>query len=383
MNFLKTLIKISLFLVLAGGYFCQLISAQETRVPQPSLPGVQSFNSNLGVQEIIEVGVPIGQEKKESKFVEPTNPKPRGSTTPKPPVVEGFQNIADVPVIPAQTRDRPYAVEPPVQKVSKGSGESLFSTVYLSAQAGVRAYVTNNVLRQKSSLAEDSGVLESNIGLGFSLKEREVTEYITMIPRIDFFMQWADYQERAELLDYRFGLAKGTFTFGLPKNWTFSASLDFNSLHNSASGRRTFDSFSPSVSLQKAFPLPDESTILFDVMLRKSSMNATTEFPAAGIFSDSGNNNQTSFNLSYIKQFGERGQWSLIPRASIFLTKYTESPYDGRLDYMSTLGASLIYQWTDWFGIQSFLTRTKMRSDEIDDFRNLDAGMALSSSFQF
>ena len=144
----------------------------------PSLPGYSGFHSNLGLQEIIEVGVPLAKPE-ESSFLDQVdaanaNPRPRGLKQPT-------------------------------------------GTIIFSPAIGTRAYSTSNVLRQEST-SESSGVLESNIGLGISRQVIKLNEYVTLIPRIDFMMQWAWYAENSELLDYRFGLVKGGLVSDFPDN---------------------------------------------------------------------------------------------------------------------------------------------------------------------
>ena len=109
----------------------------------------------------------------------------------------------------------------------------------------MRTYWTSNALRQPSELAESSGVLETNIGAGIGTKPLPIGEYVTLIPRLDLFMQFANYQEYSEFLDYRFGMIKGGLQFGLPRDWSIGFSLDYNVLHNMDSGDRTFGSLHP------------------------------------------------------------------------------------------------------------------------------------------
>ena len=43
--------------------------AQSSKIPEPSLPGYSGFHSNLGIQEIVEVGVPLSEKRKVSSPV--------------------------------------------------------------------------------------------------------------------------------------------------------------------------------------------------------------------------------------------------------------------------------------------------------------------------
>ena len=316
----------------------------------PSLPGYSGFHSNVGLQEIIEVGVPLssksdannadGSDSSLLDRVDATTSKPAAAAKPKGPVT-------------------------------------------YSAQAGMRAYSTSNVLRQESSLAQSSGVLESNVGFAVSHEAFKLNEYVTMLPRLDLMMQWAWYAENSELLDYQFGLIKGGVAFGFPDNWSIGTSLDYNTLHNLDSGDKTFDSFSPSISLQKIIPTSETSFFMFDSMVRWSNMDAETFFPAAGIFADSGNNYQTSLSVSYLKMLGFDQEWTIMPRLAVNRTNYTKDPNTGRLDYLYSAGVSVIYQWNEWFGVQGFGTWNKMESDTIPNFKAFDIGIAINGNYRF
>ena len=353
-----------------------------------------NFSTNLGVQEIVEVGAPltvavdINQSEEPDldetvyptpvRISEPIPGTPLGSLKNSPPLAiprpengleAQFKQIEDS----SKSESAPSAV----------SDNSKALNLDITAQVGLRTYRTSNVLRQKSSLAENSGVFESSVGMGVSGSQTKLGEYVTMIPGIDLFMQWANFEEYSGLLDYRFAMAKGDLQFGLPKDFTVGVSLDYNVLYNLKSGDRAFDSISPSLSIQKLFPLTEESFLILETMIRWSDMTAVNIFPAAGIFADSGNNYQNSLSLSYIHSFGENKKWTLMPRVSINRTNYSVSPNLGRLDYLFSGGASLIYQWNEWFGVQAFWTYFSMDSDSIDDFNAQDLGIAVSGNYQF
>ena len=61
----------------------------------------------------------------------------------------------------------------------------------LSLNAGVRSYYTSNVLRLADDTL-DSGVVESNAGFSLMTKPQEIGRYLTLIPRVDFLMMWAN-----------------------------------------------------------------------------------------------------------------------------------------------------------------------------------------------
>ena len=232
-------------------------------------------------------------------------------------------------------------------------------------------------------MEKGSGVFESNIGLGITTEATQLSPYLTLIPRLDLMMQWARYGENSDLLNYRFGLVKGGVALGFPNDWSAGLTLDYNVLHNQKTGDRTFDSWSPAVSVQKLLVLSDNSFLMGDIMLRHSSTEQTVTFPAAGVFADSGDNRQNSFSLTYIRLFGDNGEFTFMPRLSYTRTSYLKSPSDGRDDDLFTIGASMIYQWTDWLSAQTFLTNSTMSSDTISDFQAFDFGLSLSASHSF
>ncbi len=326
------------------------LNGQSTRFPlsKPSLPGYSGFHSNLGLQEIVEVGVPLSES------------APDRST-------------------PAEI------VSPPSMASSSMSSDGMSEEGGLSItpQAGIRFYRTSNVLRTPSATAEGSGVLESNFGVGISREAFSVNDYITMIPRVDMMMQWANYAEKSDILNYRFGMIKGGIALGLPNDWSMGVTLDYNVLHNQKTGDRTFDAVSPALSLQKIHPLGESSFLMGDLMYRRSSTEQTVTFPAAGIFADSGDTNQLSLSLTYVHMLGEDGRFTFMPRIGYNRTTYSKSPNSGRTDNLLTLGASLIFNWTEWLSLQSFFTFSSMSSNVIPKFDASDFGLSMSISHRF
>jgi len=346
---------IKYFLFVTSGI---LSYGQAIKVPKPSLPGYAGFHSNLGIQEIVEVGVPLSKKR----------------TVLTTPPSQAVEISADSPVVIAPTSSSLPEVAPETNPKDSLS---------VTPQLGLRFYRTSNVLRAESGSEQGSRVFESNIGIGFSRPAMELSPYVTLIPRLDLMMQWANYGKYSELLDYRFGLVKGGLAFGFSDGWSAGVTLDYNVLHNQKTGDRTFDSWSPAISLQKIHSLSDSSFVMADIMLRQSSTEQTVTFPAAGVFADSGDNRQYTASLTYIKQLGENGKWTFMPRMSYTLTEYLKSPSTGRDDRLFSIGASLMYQWTDWLNAQTFLTNSSMSSDSIPSFSATDFGLSLSASHQF
>ena len=98
-----------------------------------------------------------------------------------------------------------------------------------------------------------------------------MTDYMTMLPRLDLMMQWAWYDKSSELLNYRFGLVKGGIAFGFPDNWSVGSSIDDNTLNNLETGDKSFDSY---LGLLQNFPA-ETSFFMFDTMVRWSNMDTT------------------------------------------------------------------------------------------------------------
>lgn len=345
-------------------------SVQTPKAAQ-SLLGYRSFHSNLGLQEIIEVGAPVNKG-----------------------------NIGDLPEPPVSEE-----VENPQEKTSKWfSGESFAkqgTTIPknpstppkplpfdFSISGGVKVYQTNNVLRTGSG-TEGSGVLETNLGTAVTVKPKKVGQYFTFIPRLDLMMQWANYGEYGDLLDYRFGMAKASLAIGMLSNWSSGIALEYNSLTSQESGNKMFHAVSPSISLQKIIPFNEKSFLMIDTTMRFSNTNRRIDFVAEGIFADDGDNVQNSLNLSYIKIFGDSGKWMLMPSIGITRSGYLKNNQDGRVDLLYNAGITGIYQWQDWLGFQTFLnyssmsTNSKGESIPVSTFNAVDIGLAISGNYRF
>lgn len=308
---------------------------------EPSLPGFSSFHSNLGLLEIIEVGLPIKQG--------------RASTA--------SSSLLDPPKTPPKENEFKF-----------------------SATTGTRLYRTSNVLRTpEKGKAERSGVFEANVGFGISHSPFAIGEYLTLIPRFDLFMQIAEYEEYSANLDNRFGMAKASLAWGLPKDWSMGTSLEYNILNNLNTGDRISDAIAPAWSIQKTIPLTDNSLLMADFMIKYSASDQTMVLPAAGVYSDSGDNYQNSISATYVHMLGEEGKFMIMPRIGLNRTHYLKSPSKGRDDYLLTIGSSFIYQWTEWLSVQSFITYSSMSSedDAVDGFKALDSGISLSANFSF
>ena len=355
---------------------------------QPSRPGYANFHSNLGLQEIIEVGVPV-KVGKISQSDGVVVPKSIGLGDREGKETELVTPKSDITIHPGWFPKKESEEKPDPVPV-KSSKE--VSNLDLSVSAGLRAYQTSNVLRVDAGEMK-SGVLESNIGGAVTRSSVQVGEYITMIPRLDVMMQWANYGEDtvSDLLDYRFTLAKGSFAFAFPNDWTITPAIEYNLLNSQSSGDRMFDAVAPSVNLQKATVFNEKSILLYDVTLKYNKTDKVVSFEAPGVFADDGDNLQYSLNLTYIKLFGEDNEWMLMPSIGVTRSAYLKNTHDGRTDYLVNLGVTGIYQWKPWLGFQAFANYTNMSTNSIGESlllsssksKTIDLGVAITGNYQF
>ena len=93
---MKKSTPILITLVALGGVFS--VEAQTSKIPEPSLPGYSGFHSNLGIQEIVEVGVPLSTKRKPTQvkiedLKQPIDPETgKTSSFPSPSLTPSFEN---------------------------------------------------------------------------------------------------------------------------------------------------------------------------------------------------------------------------------------------------------------------------------------------------
>jgi len=353
------------------------------------LPDYSTFHSNLGVQEIVELGVPLEDLKDQNLFPSSSPPSPQPERMeerfqPKrvPATEKSSRTIEaqkDEPGVWERGEAKVPSTQPPTEPSSSLSGFQIL------AQSGLKAYHTSNVLRQSKENEERSGVFEANVIASVLAPDIEVGDYYILLPRLDMMLQWAQYQEKSSLLDYRFGLIKGGVGLAMPNDWNLGFGLDYNILHNMSSGDKTFDAWSPSFSMQKGYAVFKNSYLMFDATARISNVAQTQVFEAAGIFADSGDNVQNSISLSLFHPFDESGKLVIMPRIGLSRTNYYKSPNNHRLDYLFSGGANLTYRWMEYLDLQGFMSFSSMSSNDIDikDFEAFDVGLALSGNYRF
>ena len=353
------------------------------------LPDFSTFHSNLGVQEIVELGVQV-EDLRELKLT-PSSSLPSAQPERKE------ERTQEEAVLPSQNPSRSIEVKkddpgiwergvakvPSTQPSTRSSSSP--SGFAITAQSGLRAYHTSNVLRQSKEKEQRSGVFEANVMASVRAPDIEVGDYYILLPRLDMMLQWAQYQERSDLLDYRFGMIKGGVGLAMPNDWNLGFGLDYNILHNMRSGDKTFDAWSPSFTMQKGYALFKNSYLMFDAMVRISNVAQTQVFEAAGIFADSGDNVQNSISLTLVHPFDEEGKVLIVPRIGLSRTNYYKFPNKHRLDYLFSGGANISYRWRDHIDIQGFMSFSSMSSNDFDikDFDVYDLGLALSGNYRF
>ena len=374
---IRPLILSSLFALANLAFVSSESFGQAVAVPaaEPSRPGFQGFHSNLGLQEIVEVGVPL-------RSTAPASPV--SSIPSLPPPVPG--NVPPPRVSPDGAPASP----------SPATGEPLLNA---SLSAGTRMYNTSNVMRTKADADPmGSGVYEFNLGAGLGVRPTKIGDYVTFIPRIDYMTQWAHYGQKdvKDLLGYHFSMIKGSAAIGLPDDWSLGFGLEYDYLSSIFSGDKMFDAVAPTFSIQKVVPFTEKSFLMIDSMIKYANtkrvlQNGYDGFPIPGVFADDGDNLLTALNATYIHSFGPDGKLLLMPNIGFARTSYKKNAHQGRVDYLFTLGASGIYQFWEWLGVQTFVNYSQMFTNEKGEtmlgesskFRAWDIGFALSGNYRF
>jgi hypothetical protein len=277
-------------------------------------------------------------------------------------------------------------------KDSKNKAVEQNLPIELSLFSSSRFYSTTNVLRTKEDEVK-STVLENTIGTSITSKPIPTGQYITLVPKLDLIMQWANYDESSvnDLLDYRFGMAKGSIDMYLPQDFRVSPSLEYDFLHSQFSGDKLFDAVAPSLSVQKIMGLNKTTFLLLDGMLKYSKTKRVITFPTDNIFPDDGDNLQLGLNLNLMKSFGENGNFIIMPGLGLSRTEYLRNNQDGRVDVLVFAGISGIFQPFNWLSLQSFYNFTTMTTNQTgkkllgksSSFQAWDIGCSITASHTF
>ena len=191
-------------------------------------------------------------------------------------------------------------------------------------------------------------------------------------------------------------MIKGSAAIGLPDDWSLGFGLEYDYLSSISSGDKMFDAVAPTFSIQKIVPFTEQSFLMIDSMIKYANtqrviQNGFDGFPIPGVFADDGDNLLTALNATYIHSFGPDGKFLFMPNIGFARTAYQKNDHQGRVDYLFTLGASGIYQFWEWLGVQTFVNYSQMFTNEKGEtmlgqsskFRAWDIGFALSGNYRF
>jgi len=363
-------------------------SPSEVKKEAPDAPVITSekprefsdFHSNMGRQPIVEK-LPTASKNwigaTPNQII--SNSKPLGSMKNRT-----YQTLGSPAPVSAPS------IENPTTPVLDPNQQEL--PVELSLFASTRPYFTTNVLRTKEDEIE-SAVWENTIGTSLASKPIPTGQYVTLVPKLDFLMQWANYNEDSvsDLLNYRFGMVKGTLDIYLPLDFRISPGVEYDFLHSQFSGDKLFDAVAPSVSVQKLFAINDSTFVMLDGLLKYSSTKRVITFPTDDIFPDDGDNLLLGLNLNFMKSFGPDGQFIIMPGIGISRTEYLRNNQDGRVDMVYFAGISGIWQPLQWLSFQTFGNFSAMNTNGTGEillgksskFQAWDIGASVTANHNF
>ena len=350
---------------------------QELVAPLPQPRDFSEFHSNLGRQPIVEK---LPQTSKNWIGVTPNQLLPRSK------LLGSMKNRS------YQSFNAPKETsgDPVENTTNKPDQETL--PLELSLFASTRPYFTTNVLRTKEDEIE-SAVWENTIGTSLASTPIPTGQYITLVPKLDFLMQWANYNEDSisDLLNYRFGMVKGTLDIYLPHDFRISPGIEYDFLHSQFSGDKLFDAVAPSLSVQKVFGINESTFLMLDGLLKYSSTKRVINFASEDIFPDDGDNLQFGLNLNFMKSFGPHGQFIIMPGLGISRTQYLKNNQTGRVDMVYFAGLSGIWQPLQWLSFQTFGNFSAMNTNgkgeallgKSSKFQAWDMGASVTASHTF
>lgn len=363
-------------------------SPSEVKKEAPDAPVITSekprefsdFHSNLGRQPIVEK-LPTASKNwigaTPNQII--SNSKPLGSMKNRT-----YQTLGSPAPVSAPS------IENPTTPVFDPNQQEL--PVELSLFASTRPYFTTNVLRTKEDEIE-SAVWENTIGTSLASKPIPTGQYVTLVPKLDFLMQWANYNEGSisDLLNYRFGMVKGTVDVYLPLDFRISPGLEYDFLHSQFTGDKLFDAVAPSLSVQKVFGINESTFFMLDGLLKYSSTNRVINFETEDIFPDDGDNLLLGLNLNFMKSFGPDGQFIIMPGIGISRTEYLRNNQDGRVDMVYFAGISGIWQPLQWLSFQTFGNFSAMNTNGAGEillgksskFQAWDIGASVTANHNF
>ena len=320
--------------------------------PSEIAPGAVALGvlkqKTLDLGKVIEQPVPLKKPKIESSL----NSKPIRK-------IEGWvgalpHEIADNPIPLGKLKNISYQYITPDRypklgeevaedPSGKGSGWGF------SSFSSTRINRTNNVLRTSENI-DGSGVWENAFGVTLSGPSLSSGEILTLIPKLDFMMQWANYDNKLvkDFLNYQFGVVKAGLNFQFPGDWSLSTSLEYDFLYGQKTGDKMFDAVVPSLLLSNTVSFDETTFLLCDFSIRYSFTEKIINFAAEGIFPDDGDNLQMSLNFAFLKLFGENSQFRFMPTLGLMLARYSNNEHRGRVDFIPNVGLSVGWQPLDW-----------------------------------
>ena len=323
----------------------------------PSMPlsaGPEALGSNLGVQEIVEILRPA-----------------------KAAAARGDGDPADPSAAPSKLK--------------------------VSSNAGVRAYRTSNVMRLESG-AEGSGALEFSLGLNLATDPvpvlgKEVAPSLTFMSQRAYYGQFTlgsgdlkkNDSDLKNLLDYEFRMVNLAGATKLGENWSMTGALEYDELRGFRDGKKKYHAFSPIFSISRMKALTETSMLALDGSMRYAFTKTISPYEIPGVFEDDGDNWQTGINLTYVRVFGSDGRLMVLPSLGLTTTNYVKNDHAGRTDYLWTAGVSAMYQLTDHFGLQTFMTYGNKSANakgrkvlpNSKKYENVDVGIAITGQYAF
>ena len=247
-----------------------------------------------------------------------------------------------------------------------------------------------------------SGVLEFSLGTNLgtapvSIFGKEVAPNLTIMGQRAYYGRFSVRDDDLKkdvvkgVLDYEFRMLNLAASTQLSENWSMTNAFEYNELRSFRTGDKKYHAFSPVLSLSRMKPLSDSSMLALDANLRYAFTKTISPYEIPGVFEDDGDNWQTGLNLTYVRVFGSDGRLMLLPSLGLSRTSYLNNDHSGRRDYLFTAGLSASYQFTEYFGLQTFLTYGSKSAnatgrgllENSSKYQNLDLGIAISGQYSF
>jgi hypothetical protein len=308
----------------------------------------------------------------------------------------GIQEIVEVlrsPGAVSSTDGSDGTVDP-----STGGAPSKLS---VSANAGMRAYRTTNVMRVGSGV-QGAGVMEFSLGANlatpsFPVFGKQIEPSLTLMSQRAYYGQFTLADDDVEkdtvknFMDYEFRMINFAAATQLTEKWRATGAFEYDELRSFRSEQKMYHAFSPILSISRMEALTETSMLAFDFNLRYAFTEQVLPYSIDGVFEDDGDNWQTGINLTYVKAFGPEGRFMVLPSFGVTRTHYVKNAPAGRVDYLWTTGVSAMYSLTEHFALQAFLTYGNKSANAkgmsllgaSGEYENLDMGIGLTGQYAF